>query len=509
MTRRVHSLLALLVLLAAVSFSRPASAQDISAEVLPKVDPKKDEPGTVAVTVVSGSAPPAVEKLTLVQVDDKQGPIELKASELKTYVQGDESLGIVVLHEAQFLWIGNDKYSEAANKYEGLHKKLTEALDKLVTAGPPGSKGAIVNYGKGARVVYGPADLATMTGDKIGTQKEIGMTGDVPVVARDLVVGVDEAAAVLNKMGTSRKVLLVIGDGMNTDQEQGPAELAERGKKLLADKVQVFAIFVQAPVDLDGDSNGFNKLTRNVKRLESPDGLGSAMSSVVDSIADRYYVTFPGADIKLQKSFTWDGKPHEFQLKIDKEELDLPEPLVMAPKWVPPWMRKSGGTPWWVFVLIPVGLILLVVVAVKALGGRKQAPPPPVEAPAPPPVAAPAPAPMGSPKTVMIGVGGDDQGFPIVGWLVPLNGPNQFQTFKLQAGSTKIGKGGASHVVIGDGYMSSEHCQIVMSPAGFTLVDGGSTNGTLVNERRVDKHELIDNDIITMGKTNFRFKTIN
>jgi len=92
---------------------------------------------------------------------------------------------------------------------------------------------------------------------------------------------------------------------------------------------------------------------------------------------------------------------------------------------------------------------------------------------------------------------------------VPLNGPNQFQTFKLQAGATKIGTGGPVHIVVNDGFMSTEHCQIVMSPAGFVLVDGGSTNGTYVNERKVDKHELVDNDVITMGKTNFRFKSIN
>jgi pSer/pThr/pTyr-binding forkhead associated (FHA) protein len=112
-------------------------------------------------------------------------------------------------------------------------------------------------------------------------------------------------------------------------------------------------------------------------------------------------------------------------------------------------------------------------------------------------------------KTVMIGIGGDDQGFPVVGWIVPLNGPNQFQTFKLQAGASKIGTGGDAHIVINDGYMSTVHCQIVASPMGFMLVDGGSTNGTLVNEKRVDKHELVDNDVITMGKTTFRFKSIN
>jgi pSer/pThr/pTyr-binding forkhead associated (FHA) protein len=46
-----------------------------------------------------------------------------------------------------------------------------------------------------------------------------------------------------------------------------------------------------------------------------------------------------------------------------------------------------------------------------------------------------------------------------------------------------------------------------MSPLGFVVQDGGSTNGVYVNERRIDKHELVDNDVITMGKTTFKFKT--
>ena len=57
--------------------------------------------------------------------------------------------------------------------------------------------------------------------------------------------------------------------------------------------------------------------------------------------------------------------------------------------------------------------------------------------------------------------------------------------------------------------MSTEHCQINASPAGFTLIDGGSTNGSYVNDRKVSKHDLVDNDVITLGKTNFKFKSIN
>jgi hypothetical protein len=134
-------------------------------------------------------------------------------------------------------------------------------------------------------------------------------------------------------------------------------------------------------------------------------------------------------------------------------------------------------------------------------------------APAPMPVAAPlaaeAPKPAVPMKTVMIGAGGDQDGFPIVGWLVALNGQNAYQTYRLKAGMTKIGTSPTADMVVNDGFMSTEHCQIACAPSGFTLIDNGSTNGTYVNDRKVSKHELVDNDTVTLGKTNFKFKSIN
>jgi pSer/pThr/pTyr-binding forkhead associated (FHA) protein len=42
------------------------------------------------------------------------------------------------------------------------------------------------------------------------------------------------------------------------------------------------------------------------------------------------------------------------------------------------------------------------------------------------------------------------------------------------------------------------------------LVDGGSTNGCYVNDRKIQgKQDLVDNDMVTLGKTNFKFKSIN
>ncbi len=42
----------------------------------------------------------------------------------------------------------------------------------------------------------------------------------------------------------------------------------------------------------------------------------------------------------------------------------------------------------------------------------------------------------------------------------------------------------------------------------FVLVDLDSTNGTYVNDSRISKEELIDNDRVRLGRTELKFKSL-
>lgn len=108
---------------------------------------------------------------------------------------------------------------------------------------------------------------------------------------------------------------------------------------------------------------------------------------------------------------------------------------------------------------------------------------------------------------MLAGADGED-GFPIVAWLVPLNGPGACQTLKLDARGTRIGTAPVADVVIDDAFMSGTHCEIKYVRSAFRLIDADSRNGCYLNDRRVRDEELIDNDVVTLGKTAFKFKTI-
>lgn len=62
-----------------------------------------------------------------------------------------------------------------------------------------------------------------------------------------------------------------------------------------------------------------------------------------------------------------------------------------------------------------------------------------------------------------------------------------------------------SDVVVGDDYVSRQHCKLVLKDDATVLVDLGSTNGTFVDGVRVDKIALNGNGTFKIGKTAVEF----
>ena len=98
-------------------------------------------------------------------------------------------------------------------------------------------------------------------------------------------------------------------------------------------------------------------------------------------------------------------------------------------------------------------------------------------------------------------------GVQLLGWLVPLQGPNKGELFTLHP-VTVIGTTPDCNVCLNDKFMSSKHAEIKAENGMWILRDTGSTNGTYVNNRRVDRHELVDNDFIKFGSAMCKFKAL-
>lgn len=486
---------------------RPAFAEgqvEVYLQIKPadQTNPKERGKAPRIEATVVGGAKTTVDKFSISTTNAGQ-KVTIKADKLRDYTEGTETIAIALVINGQTIWIGNDEVEPDPNaQYQGVLKNLEAAIDKLQlgNAGPPGSKGIVISYSQGAEIKVPMGDLKNITGGALGGQKDY-----VGKIGTDMVTGITMAIAELQKVSNPRKALIVVGDGNDTNNEAAKAQLAQLKKDAANAKINLFAIIYKSAVSSEG--NVITTMIPGAKTVNSIDGIASELNAIIARMGDRFYLEFPGFDPKLGVGLPWDGKDHDLVLKNDQTEYE-PITMQLAPKWSPP---SHGGFPWLAVVLGVVGAVLLIIIGVKVFSAK------PVEAPVPMPMpmmpmgAPEPPKPMGPVKTVMFNANanGNDDGFPIVGWLVALNGQDAYKTQRLKPGLTKIGTAPPADIVVNDGFMSTDHCSIQCSPAGFTLVDNGATNGTYVNDRKVQKQELYDNDMITLGKTNFKFKSIN
>jgi hypothetical protein len=92
--------------------------------------------------------------------------------------------------------------------------------------------------------------------------------------------------------------------------------------------------------------------------------------------------------------------------------------------------------------------------------------------------------------------------------LMVTRGPGQGQRYELnQVSATSLGRARANDVVLPDVAVSSPHCRIRPEEGRYVLHDLESTNGTFVNDKRVDRHALSEGDVVQIGETALEFRT--
>ncbi len=75
-------------------------------------------------------------------------------------------------------------------------------------------------------------------------------------------------------------------------------------------------------------------------------------------------------------------------------------------------------------------------------------------------------------------------------------------------GELVVGREAPAQVVVPDDTISKRHCLVRWEPSNVMITDLGSTNGTLINLRRLRPNapsELFNEDIITVGRHSFQF----
>ena len=90
--------------------------------------------------------------------------------------------------------------------------------------------------------------------------------------------------------------------------------------------------------------------------------------------------------------------------------------------------------------------------------------------------------------------------------LMGIHGELTGQSFDLGTAPLTMGRGADNHVILSTRLASRHHAELRPDGGGWTLHDGGSTNGTAVNGRRVRSHRVRPGDEIAIGHEVFRLE---
>jgi ribosomal protein L40E len=96
---------------------------------------------------------------------------------------------------------------------------------------------------------------------------------------------------------------------------------------------------------------------------------------------------------------------------------------------------------------------------------------------------------------------------PAEGTVLQIRSPmdREGELLGLEGDLVTIGRHPRSDLFLDDVTVSRRHARIVISPDGYTIEDEKSLNGTYVNRRRIERHQLFDGDEVQIGKFKLAF----
>src|ERR1700675_2444693 len=89
---------------------------------------------------------------------------------------------------------------------------------------------------------------------------------------------------------------------------------------------------------------------------------------------------------------------------------------------------------------------------------------------------------------------------PVVGWFVAMSGDQKGEDFRLHDGKNTVGSGSDSQIALRDSTVSGQHASVRHEDGKFIVTDLDSSNGTFLNDQKVVREELKDNDMIRFGE---------
>jgi hypothetical protein len=97
----------------------------------------------------------------------------------------------------------------------------------------------------------------------------------------------------------------------------------------------------------------------------------------------------------------------------------------------------------------------------------------------------------------------------VVGVLIAVEGELEGEVYRLFDGEMRIGRGSSCEVVLPSEWVSREHARVTHRGGAFAIESLSERNPTFVNDARTEGGELSDGDLLRIGKTTLRFRTVH
>jgi len=180
------------------------------------------------------------------------------------------------------IWIGNDKdpsvAADAPERLPGALERVVAAFGKADLAhAAPNARGALVTYNVGAQVRVPLGPIANLTPAAFGTQQDYHAK-----IGVDLLRGLELAANQLDAAPPGRHLLLVLGDGSDTDAAAAMDQLPKLAERLAKFPVEVTAIVYRTQMSQEHDY--IDKLTKHVVRAETLDKFETALAGALATV---------------------------------------------------------------------------------------------------------------------------------------------------------------------------------------------------------------------------------
>lgn len=92
-------------------------------------------------------------------------------------------------------------------------------------------------------------------------------------------------------------------------------------------------------------------------------------------------------------------------------------------------------------------------------------------------------------------------------WILQSAGAEDVVMFRLRPGAVKtVGRAPRADFILDRPLVSRLHCRLEAADDALDVVDLASTNGTFVNDRRVDRARLANGDRLRVGRVELRVR---